>query len=65
MKKEFDSKKGRKRYEYWMASWRRGSEVHNEYLGTCKKLDRRTSLEKARRIKAKDLGTKKSADPDQ
>jgi hypothetical protein len=65
MEKEFDSKKGRKTYEYWMASWRRGSKVHNEYLGTCKKLDRRTALEKARGIKAKDLGIKKSTDPDQ
>ncbi len=55
MKKKFDSKKGRKRYEYWMASWRRGSKVHNEYLGTCKKRDRETALEKARKIKAKDL----------
>jgi hypothetical protein len=48
MEKEFNSKKGRKRYEYWMASWRRGSKVHDEYLGTCKKMDRQTALEKAR-----------------
>ncbi len=61
MEKEFDSRKGRKKYEYWMASWRRGSKVHNEYLGTCKKLDRETALEKARNIKAKDLGIKESA----
>jgi hypothetical protein len=60
MEKEFDSKKGRKKYEYWMASWRRGSKVHNQYLGTCKKMDRQTALEKARGIKAKDLGIKKS-----
>jgi hypothetical protein len=44
MKKEFNSKTGRKKYEYWMASWRRGSEVHNKYLGTCKKMDRETAL---------------------
>lgn len=61
MEKEFDSKKGRKKYEYWMASWRRGSKVHNEYLGTCKKLDRENALGKARRIKAKDLGINKSS----
>jgi hypothetical protein len=41
-----------------MASWRRGSKVHNEYLGTCKKMDRQTALKKARRLKAKDLGNK-------
>jgi hypothetical protein len=64
MEKEFDSKKGRKKYEYWMASWRRGSKVHNEYLGTCKKLDRETALGKARRIKAKDLGINKRSGPD-
>jgi hypothetical protein len=39
-----------------MASWRRGSKVHNEYLGSCKKLDRDTALGKARMIKAADLG---------
>ena len=64
MEKEFDSRKGRKKYEYWMASWRRGSKVHNEYLGTCKKLDRETALGKARRIKAKDLGINKSSGPE-
>jgi hypothetical protein len=33
---EFDSKKVEKKFEYSMASWRRGSKVHNEYLGSCK-----------------------------
>lgn len=56
MEKESVSKKGKKKYEYWMVSWRRGSKVHNEYLGTCKKLDRETALGKARRIKAAELG---------
>lgn len=65
MEKEFDTKKGRKRYEYWMASWRRGSKVHNQYLGTCKKMDSEIALEKARRIKAKELGIKESTGPDQ
>jgi hypothetical protein len=64
MQKESDSRKGRKKYEYWMASWRRGSKVHNEYLGTCKKLDRDTALGKAKRIKAKDLGINKREEPD-
>ncbi len=61
MEKEVVSKKGKEKDEYWMASWRRGSKVHNEYLGTCKKLDRETALGKARRIKAKDLGINKSS----
>jgi len=64
MEKEFDSRKGKKKYEYWMASWRRGSKVHNEYLGTCKKLDRETALGKARRIKARDWGINKRAWPE-
>jgi hypothetical protein len=59
MEKEFDSRKGRKKYEYWMASWRRGAQVHNEHLGPCKKVDRDTALVKARRIKAADLGIDK------
>jgi hypothetical protein len=59
MEKEFDSRNGRKKYEYWMASRWCGSKVHNEYLGTCKKLDRETALGKAREIKAKDLGINK------
>ena len=65
VEKEFNSKKGRKRYEYWMAFWRRGSKVHNEYLGTCKKMDRQTVLETARRIKAKDLGINKKEEPEE
>jgi hypothetical protein len=32
--------------------------MEKEYLGTCKKLDRQTALEKAGRIKAKDFGDK-------
>jgi hypothetical protein len=35
---EVNTRKGRKNYEYWMASWRRGSKVHNEYHGICKKM---------------------------
>jgi hypothetical protein len=54
MEKKFYSREGRKRYEHWMSSWRRGSKVHNQYLGTCKKLDRLTALEKVRAMKAKD-----------
>jgi len=47
--------------------WPRGGvdpKVHNEYLGTCKKLDRETALGKARRIKAKDLGINKRSGPE-
>jgi hypothetical protein len=62
MEKEFYSRKGRKKCEYWMASWRRGSKVHNEYLGTFKKLNRQTALEKAKKIKAADLGINKRSD---
>jgi hypothetical protein len=33
MENEFYSRKGRKKYEYWLDSWRRGSKIHNEVSG--------------------------------
>jgi len=60
MEKEFDFKKGRKKYEYWMASWRRGSKVHTS-IWNLQEARSGTALGKARRIKAKDLGINKSS----
>ena len=61
MEKEVVSKKGKEKDEYWMASWRRGWKVHNEYVRNLQELNRETALGKARRIKAKDLGINKSS----
>jgi hypothetical protein len=43
-------------WEYWMASWRHGSEVHNQYIGSKKRLSYSDALAKARQLKRKDLG---------
>jgi hypothetical protein len=56
MTKTRDSRKGIKKYEYWMASWREGSKVRNVYLGSCKKRDYQSALNLARQIKAAALG---------
>jgi hypothetical protein len=51
-------KKGKKgkTNEYWHATWRHGHEVCNVYLGSCKKLAREQALQKAKKMKAEDLG---------
>jgi hypothetical protein len=53
-------KKGKKgkTNEYWHATWRHGHEVCNVYLGSCKKLAREQALQKAKKMKAEDLGIK-------
>jgi len=58
MEKIRDSRKGTKKYEYWMASWREGSKVRNVHLGSCKKLDHQAALQKARQAKVEALGIK-------
>lgn len=50
--------KGGKVYHYWMASWREGEKVRNVHLGSCKKLDAKAALQKARAIKADALRIK-------
>jgi len=46
-----------KTHKYYYASWRRpDGTVFNKYLGSCKRLDRSSALEKARKLKAADLG---------
>ena len=48
--------KGKKTYYYWVASWREGDKVRNVHIGSCKKMNRETALQKARKIKAEALG---------
>ena len=56
MEKEKTTKKGSKTYIYWMASWREGRKVRHVHLGSCKKVDHETALQKARKVKAEALG---------
>ncbi len=53
VKKEM--KKG-KEHEYWHAAWMVGGKTRNVYLGSCKKMSREEALQKARRMKAQELG---------
>jgi len=56
MEKSKTTKKGTQSYLYWMASWREGGKVRHVHLGSCRKVDRETALQKARRMKAEALG---------
>ena len=56
MEKSKSTKKGTQSYLYWMASWREGGKVRNVHLGSCKKVDHETALQKARKVKAEALG---------
>jgi hypothetical protein len=59
MDKVKTTKKGRKTYGYWMASWREGDKVRNVHLGSCAKVDREAAMQKARKMKAEALGMTK------
>ena len=52
MEKTKTTKKGSRSYLYWMANWREGGKVRNVHLGSCKKLDAKAALQKARKVKA-------------
>ena len=56
MEKSKSTKKGTQSYLYWMASWREGGKVRNVHLGSCKKVDHETALQKARKMKREALG---------
>lgn len=56
VKTRMSTRNGLTKHEYWMASWREGAKVHNEYLGSCKKVTADQALMKAHKIKAEALG---------
>jgi len=56
MEKAKTTKKGSKTYLYWMASWREGEKVRHVHLGSCRKVDHETALQKARKMKREALG---------
>ncbi|WP_348528696.1 hypothetical protein [Methanothrix sp.] len=60
MEKSKTTKKGTRSYFYWMASWREGGKVRHVHLGSCRKVDRETALQKARKVKAGALGLSKN-----
>jgi hypothetical protein len=59
MEKSKKSKTGIQTYHYWIASWREGKKVRHVYLGSCRKVDHETALQKARKLKAEALGVRK------
>lgn len=56
MKKTKTTKKGSKKYNYWMATWREDGKTRNVHLGSCEKMDKETARQKALELKAKALG---------
>jgi hypothetical protein len=56
MKKSKKSKAGIQTYYYWIASWREGGKVRHVHLGSCRKVDHETALQKAKAMKVAVLG---------
>jgi hypothetical protein len=59
MEKKSQSARSMKIWKYWMASWRDGSGVHNEYIGSQKRLSHSDALAKAIKKKREFLGLNK------
>jgi hypothetical protein len=59
MKKIKTTKKGSKKYTYWMATWRESGKTRNVHLGSCAKMDAEAALQKARKLKAEALAIKR------
>jgi hypothetical protein len=53
MEKTTTTKKGSRKYTYWMASWREGDRVRNVHIGSTSKMDAEQALKKAQKMKAK------------
>ena len=51
MEKTNETKKGSKMYVYWMASWREDGKTRNVHLGSSRKMDAESALQKARMMK--------------
>jgi hypothetical protein len=58
MEKTKDTKKGSKKYTYWMATWREDGKIRNVHIGSCEKMDKETAEQKARKLKAEALSIK-------
>jgi hypothetical protein len=62
MEKTRTSKKGSKKYTYWMATWMDGDKVRNVHVGSCRKISEEEALQKDRAMKATWLGQEKKSD---
>lgn len=58
MVKTKTTKKGSKKYTYWMATWREDGKTRNVHIGSCEKIDEETAKQKARKLKAEALAIK-------
>jgi len=58
MEKVKTSKKGSRKYAYWMATWREGGRTRNVHMGSSRKMNAQAALQKARGMKAEALGLK-------
>jgi hypothetical protein len=54
-----ETKRGRE-HEYWHAAWMVGGKTRNVYLGSCKKMSQEEALARAQKMKAEELGIRKS-----
>jgi len=48
MEKVKTTKRGSRRYTYWMATWREGGQTRNVHLGSCRKISEEAAMQKAR-----------------
>ena len=58
MVKTKNTKKGSKKYTYWMATWREDGKIRNVHIVSCEKMDKQTAKQKARKLKAEALSIK-------
>lgn len=65
MEKTKATKKGSRKYAYWMATWREGNKTRNVHLGSCAKMDEDAAFQKARKMKAKALGIRYDANAEE
>jgi hypothetical protein len=58
MGKTKTTKKGSRKYAYWMATWREDGKVRNVHISSCEKMDKEAARQKARKLKAEALTIK-------
>jgi hypothetical protein len=56
MEKIKDTKKGSRKYTYWMATWREDGKTRNVHLGSCGKMGADEARQKAMKMKAEAFG---------
>jgi hypothetical protein len=56
MEKTTASKKGSKKYAYWMATWREGGKTRNVHLGSSRKMDAQAALRESQEHEGAGIG---------